>query len=159
MKLFTTDEVAKILSLPDNRVRSYVRAGFLAPTRGRRRQLQFTFQDLLLLKTAKGLLDSSVPAKTIVRMLSSLKRQLPEDQHLSRIKIYADGRRVVAWDGKARWQPDSGQFVFNFDAHSVARNIKISRPTRKPAEKKLTAEHWFNVAIELENTSVKEAQR
>jgi tetratricopeptide (TPR) repeat protein len=159
MKLFTTDEVAKILRLPDNRVRSYVRAGFLAPTRGRRRQLQFTFQDLLLLKTAKGLLDSRVPAKTIVRMLSSLKRQLPQDQHLSRIKIYADGRRVVAWDGKARWQPDSGQFVFNFDAQSVTRNVKISRPAPKPSEKKLTAEHWFNVAIELEDTSVKEAQR
>jgi len=159
MKFFTTDEVAKILNLPDTRVRSYVRAGFLAPTRGRKKQLQFTFQDLLLLKTAKGLLDSRVPAKTIIRMLSSLKRQLPDDQHLSRIKIYADGRHVVAWDGKARWQPDSGQFVFNFDAQSVAQKIKIPRPTRKPPEKKLTADHWFNLALELETSSVKDAQR
>ncbi|MGH7824548.1 MAG: tetratricopeptide repeat protein [Candidatus Binatia bacterium] len=159
MKLFTTGEVAKILNLPGNRIRSFVRAGFLAPIRGRSKQLQFTFQDLLLLKTAKGLLDSRVAPKNILRMLSSLKRQLPADQHLSRIKIYADGRRVVAWDGKARWQPDSGQFVFNFDALSVLRKLKLSRPAEKPVKETLTAEHWFNLAVELEATSVKDAQR
>ncbi|MCL6641634.1 MAG: hypothetical protein K6T92_09725, partial [Candidatus Rokubacteria bacterium] len=32
-----------------------------------------------------------------------------------------DGRRVVAWDGTARWQPDSGQFLLHFDADEVAR--------------------------------------
>ena len=63
MKFFTTGEVAKILDLPGARVRSFVRAGFLAPSRGQRKQLEFTFQDLLLLKTAKGLLSSRVPPK------------------------------------------------------------------------------------------------
>src|SRR5688572_9120185 len=159
MKLFTTGEVGKILNLPGQRIRSFVRAGFLAPSRGRSKELQFTFQDLLLLKTAKGLLDSRVAPKKISRMLSSLRRQLPADQHLSRIKIYADGRRVVAWDGKARWQPDSGQFVFNFDALSVLRKVKLSRPVEKPIQKELTAEHWFNLALVLESTSLKDAQR
>ena len=158
MKLFTSGEVAKILDLPGNRVRSFVRAGFVAPSRGRRKHLGFTFQDLLLLKTAKGLINSRVPLKNVIRMLSSLKRQLPDDRHLTTIKIYADGRRVVAWDGRARWQPDSGQFVFNFDADYIARKVKISRPPRPPREK-LTAEHWFNVALELETTSIKEAER
>jgi tetratricopeptide (TPR) repeat protein len=159
MKFFTTGEVAKILDLPDNRVRSLVRAGFLAPARGRGKQLGFTFQDLLLLKTAKGLLNSRVPLKKVTRMLASLKRQLPGDRHLATIKIYADGRRVVAWDGRARWQPDSGQFVFNFDAQEMAKHINISRPASKPAKPQLKAEHWFNLALELESTSVKEAVR
>jgi tetratricopeptide (TPR) repeat protein len=159
MKLFTTGEVAKILSLPGARIRSFVRAGFLAPTRGRRKRLQFTFQDLLLLKTAKGLLDSRVPAKNVLRMLSSLKRQLPDQGHLSSVKIYADGRRVVAWDGKARWQPDSGQFLFNFEARGVARRMKLPPPRSKPAREKLSAEDWFSLAVELEATSTKEAQR
>ncbi|MGH7834049.1 MAG: tetratricopeptide repeat protein [Candidatus Binatia bacterium] len=159
MKLFTTGEVAKILNLPGARIRSFVRAGFLAPTRGRKKGLQFTFQDLLLLKTAKGLLDSRVPAKNVIRMLSSLKRQLPNQEHLSSLKIYADGRRVVAWDGKARWQPDSGQFLFNFEAQSVARKVKLPPPKAKPAQEKLGAEDWFSLAVELEATSTKEAQR
>jgi tetratricopeptide (TPR) repeat protein len=159
MKHFSTGEVAKILNLSDSRIRSFVRAGFLKPVRGEKKPFQFTFQDLLFLKTAKGLLDSRVPAKRIARMISSLKRQLPEERHLSGLRIYADGRRVVAWDGKARWQPDSGQFLFNFDARSVVQKIKLPRERSEPVKQKLTAEYWFNLAIELEATSTAEAEQ
>jgi tetratricopeptide (TPR) repeat protein len=157
MKLFSTAEVAKILNLPDRRIRSFVRAGFLAPVGNKTKTLQFTFQDLLFLKTAKSLLASRVPVKSILRILSSLKRQLPDEQHLSSLKIYADGRRVVVWDGKARWQPDSGQFLFDFDARSVLRTMKVPAP--KPVKTDLTAQHWFNLGIEFEATSTEEAEQ
>ena len=156
MKLFSTSEVTKILNLPDSRIRTFVRAGFLAPARDETKSLQFTFQDLLFLKTAKSLLASRVPAKRIVRILSSLKRQLPDEQHLSSVKIYADGRRVVVWDGRARWQPDSGQFLFNFDARSVIAAVKL--PPSKGAKKDLGADYWFKLGTELEATSAEEAQ-
>lgn len=157
MKLFTTAEVANILDLPDRHIRSFVRAGFLAPTRNGTGTLQFTFRDLLFLKTAKSLLASRVPAKRILRILSSLKRQLPEEQHLSSLKIYADGRRVVVWDGKAQWQPDSGQFLFNFDARSVMRTLNLPPPKRTKAN--LNARYWFTLALEFEKTSAQEAER
>lgn len=177
MKHFTTHEVAKILDVSEGRIRSCVRAGFVSPERGTGRQLQFTFQDLLFLKTTKGLLHARVPVKRIRRMLSSLRRQLPEDQQLTSLTIYADGRRIVAWDGAARWQPDSGQFYFNFDAHDVAEKVDLDlsgRPRRwpnverasrsereppPPASPALTAEQWFNLACELEATSPEEARR
>src|SRR5918999_4223664 len=159
MKLFTTGEVAKILNLPVGRIRSFVRAGFLRPARGRKKSLQFTFQDVLFLKTAKGLLDSRVPSKNITRMLLSLKRQLPGDQHLSSVKIYADNRRVIAWDGEARWQPDSGQFLFNFDARAVVQKLNAPITPVKPQASELSAQHWFDLAFELEESSIKEAQR
>ncbi len=156
MKLFSTAEAAKILNLPDRRIRSFVRAGFIEP-RSEKRDLRFTFQDLLFLKTAKSLLDSRVSSRRIVGMLASLKRQLPEERHLSSVKIYADGRRVVVWDGKASWQPDSGQFLFNFDARSVVRTAKL--PPAKSAQESLNARHWFNLGVELEATSLAEASR
>ncbi len=159
MKHFTTREVAKIVDLPEERVRSCVRAGFLSPIRGPGRQFQFTFQDLLLLKTTKGLLECRVPLKRIRRMLGSLRRQLPDDQQLSSLTIYADGRRVVAWDGSARWQPDSGQFLFNFEAQAVAEQVALPLSPAEPAIPALSAEQWFNLASELEASSKQEAQR
>ncbi len=157
---FTTREVGKILDLPESRIRACVRAGFLSPIRGPGRQLQFAFQDLLLLKTTKGLLDARVPLKRIRRILHSLRRQLPKEQQVSSLTIYADGRRVVVWDGTARWQPDSGQFLFNFEAQAIAD--QVGRPeaaTPEPPPSALTAEQWFDVASELENTSPEEARR
>jgi tetratricopeptide (TPR) repeat protein len=155
---FTTRDTAKILDLPENRIRSCIRAGFLSPTRGQGRRFQFTFQDLLLLKTTKGLLDSRVPLKRIRRMLTSLKRQLPDDRHLASLTIYADGSRIVAWDGAARWQPDSGQFLFNFEVQAVAEAALPMPPAENPAST-LTAEEWFNLAAELEGSSPDEARR
>jgi tetratricopeptide (TPR) repeat protein len=150
--------VAKILNLRDSRIRSFVRAGFLAPARGNKKGLQFTFQDVIFLKTAKGLLDSHVPSKRIIRMLSSLKHQLAKDRHLASVKVYADGKRVIAWDGNTRWQPDSGQFLFNFDARSAMQKVKLSLPRPKRAPEKLTADHWFNLGLDLESSSIQEAQ-
>jgi tetratricopeptide (TPR) repeat protein len=150
--------VAKILHLRDSRIRSFVRAGFLAPTRGNKKSLQFTFQDVIFLKTAKGLLDAHVPSKRVIRMLASLKRQLANGRHLASVKVYADGKRVVAWDGKTRWQPDSGQFLFNFDARGAMQKVKLPPPRAKRATEKLSAEDWFKCALELESSSIKEAQ-
>jgi len=159
MKHFTTREVAKILDLPEERIRSCIRAGLLRPDRGSGRQFRFTFQDLLLLKTTKGLLDSRVPAKRIRRLLASLKRQLPDDRQLSSLTIYADGRRVVAWDGSARWQPDSGQFLFNFEVNRVAEQVVLPVGASEMAAPALTAKQWFDLACELEATSPEEARR
>jgi tetratricopeptide (TPR) repeat protein len=159
---FTTREVAKIALLADARIRSCVRAGVLAPHRGRRGRLEWSFQDLLLLKTTKGLLDARVPLARIKRMVGSLRRQLPEDPALSSVTIYADGQRVVAWDGSARWQPDSGQFLFNFDVQAVASRAKRSEPAPAPkpaaAVPTRTAEQWFNLGCELDATSPEEAR-
>jgi len=158
---FTTRDAAKILDLPEQQIRSCVRAGFLSPIRGAGRRFQFTFQDLLLLKTTKGLLGSRVPLKRIRRMLASLKRQLPDDQHLTSLTIYADGSRVVAWDGAARWQPDSGQFLFNFEVQAVAEQVALPPPpaTAPAPAPALTAQQWANLAVELEGSSPEEAQR
>lgn len=163
MTHFTTSEVAKIATMADGRIRSCLRAGVLSPRRGRGGQLEWSFQDLLLLKTTKGLLDARVPLARIRRMVASLKRQLPDDRALSSLTIYADGRRVVAWDGTARWQPDSGQFLFNFDVQAVASGVK--QPERLPApapetpgQPTRTAEQWFNLGCELDAASPEEAR-
>jgi tetratricopeptide (TPR) repeat protein len=159
---YSAREVARILKLPDDRLRRCLRAALFST----KRSLTFTFQDLLLLKTTKGLLDARVPLARVRKILQSLKRQLPADQQLWNIRIYADGRRVVVWDAEGRWHPDSGQFLFDFEPRAVAEALPFASaqptgtqaPTRQPqAPSSLTAEQWFDVAFELETDSPKEA--
>jgi tetratricopeptide (TPR) repeat protein len=156
---FTTGEVAEILGVPAARIRACVRAGLVRPRRGRGRRLQFGFEDLLLLRTTRDLLDARIPLGRIRRMLASLRRQLPDDEHLQHVTIYADGRRIVAWDGNARWQPDSGQFLFNFDAGRVVEKASGPRRAPAPAVPIRTAREWFDLALELEASSPEEARR
>src|SRR5207249_4379613 len=80
----------------------------------------------------RGLLEKRVPVRQIGAILASLRRQIGE-RPITRLSVYADGRRVVAWDGASRWQPDSGQFLFNFDAAQVMRGACKVAHFRAPA--------------------------
>src|SRR5438093_13781173 len=117
---FSLRETARILEVPEARLRALVRAGFLAPQRGPIGPLSFGFQDLLLLRTTKGLLESGVPMRQIRRVWASLREQLSADVPLSSIAIHTDGEEVVASDGSARWRADSGQVLLNFEASEIA---------------------------------------
>jgi tetratricopeptide (TPR) repeat protein len=155
MKLFSTNEVASILALPRSRVRSFVRAGFIVPERNQKKTLQFSFRDLLFLKTAKGLLDAKVPVKKVIRVLSSLKKHVPKEESLTRFKIYADGRRIVVRDGTVKYQPETGQFLFDFDPQIVLRAAEVT--ARTSAKRNVAARKWFSRGCELEEASPEEA--
>ena len=158
---YTSQEVARILKLSQAQFRSCLRAAVF-PSLTKRRPQQFTFQDLLLLQTAKRLCDAKIPIARVRRILGSLKRQLPEDGALSKLKIYADGRRVVVWDGQARWQPDSGQFLINFEPILPdPPSVRVLKPPVKPIlhTPLRSADQWVVAAMELEADSPEEARR
>src|SRR5206468_3839634 len=117
---YTTEEVARLLGLSPAQIRSYTRAGFLSPARAARGELRFAFQDLVLLRAAKGLMAARIPAAKIRGSLRRLKQQLPRGRALSELRITAEGHRVVARDGALAWNPDSGQLVLDFDVATLA---------------------------------------
>ena len=111
---YSLREAARILDVPEARLRALARAGLLAPQRGPMGPLSFGFRDMLLLRTTKGLLDSGVPMQRIRRIWSSLRGQIGADQPLTSVTIRTEGETVMASDGHTTWQPDSGQFVLDF---------------------------------------------
>jgi tetratricopeptide (TPR) repeat protein len=127
--------------------------------------MRFGFVDLVVLRTMRGLMSKGVPIPQIVRVLTSLRRQIG-GRALTELTIYADGRRVVAWDGRSRWQPDSGQFLFNFEAGRVVRGAQkvAALPKPRPARgdraevAQASADEWCDLAMELEQESPIEAQ-
>lgn len=125
MSGYTAREAAKLVELTVPRVRSLVAARFLSPTRGPRGELRFSFQDLVLLRTAKGLLDAEIPARKIRACLARLRDQLPAGASLTGVSISADANRVVVRDGRSVWSPESGQALFDFQLVELEEKVTV----------------------------------
>jgi tetratricopeptide (TPR) repeat protein len=160
-KVLHTADIARILRLPDTRVRALARAGLCQPLK-RGGMYEFSFQDLVLLRAAHGLLRNSVPLRKVRRSLRELSRQLPADRPLSGVRIYADGKSVVVRDGNAAWQPDSGQAVFTFKVDDLAKKSGVlvqvaqrrGRVTPRKREQGTSAMAWFERGLALEEVDV-----
>jgi tetratricopeptide (TPR) repeat protein len=112
---YTTQDVARMIGVSAGRLRSYLRAGVLTPERGARGELRFSFQDLLLLRTAEGLVSERIPPHRVRRALQKLRARLPSSRPLTGVQLGAEGESVVVQEDGARWQAESGQVLLAFD--------------------------------------------
>jgi tetratricopeptide (TPR) repeat protein len=155
---YSAAELCRILRLNESQLRACLRAALL-PVPRPQVSLTYSFQNLVLLRTAKGLTDAGVSVGKIRKVLECLQRQLGEDASISSLKIYASGKRVVVWDGASRWQPDSGQFLLNFETSQMLPPRELQpRPHAKRTERE-AANGWFQRALALEEDSPEEARR
>lgn len=115
MSGYTTQDVAKMIGVSSGRLRAYLRAGVLAPERGERGELRFSFQDLLLLRKAEGLVKQRIPAHRVTRALRMLRDRLPDTHPLTGVHLGAEGESVVVHEGGSRWQAESGQMLLSFE--------------------------------------------
>ncbi|MBV8199273.1 MAG: tetratricopeptide repeat protein [Acidobacteria bacterium] len=129
---YSTREVAALLDMSEAQIRSCARAGFVAPQIGPRGELLFSFQDLVLLRTARALLAARIPRRRIRIALQNLHAQLPKGQPLTAVRISAQGHHVVARDGGEAWHPESGQTLLDFEVADLAREAGAFEP-RRPA--------------------------
>ena len=109
-------DVEKLLRLPRSTIRSLIDAGFVSPVRGPRNAWLFSFQDLIVLRTARALAVANVPRKRITKSIRELRRHLPESMPLSGLSICAVADRVVVKEGRSRWLADSGQYLLAFES-------------------------------------------
>lgn len=160
---YRTGEVSRLLGLSEGQVRSYVRAGFLHPHRGSRREYLFTFQDLVLLKAAQGLMAARIPAQRVKKALSHLADALPGGRSLAALRISAEGGEVVARAEGEAWNPESGQLILDFEVGELAAQVsplthRAVAAVHERAES-LSAEDWYELGWELEATAPAEAAR
>lgn len=158
---YSTRDVAALLGLTVAQIRSCVRAGFLSPGQGPRGEHRFSFQDLILLRTAKGLLAARVPHRRIHLALRNLREQLPEGRSLTGVRISAQGHHVVVRDGREVWNPESGQALLDFEVSELARGAaSLQRADERNRVKKAEpdpAEAWYERGVEIEDDDPAEA--
>ena len=130
MQPYGVRDVERLLHLSRGQLRSLVAAGFVTPGRGAGKRWSFSFQDLIVLRTAQALLAADVPQRRIVRSLKRLRNHLPESMPLSGLSIGAVGERVVVKEGASRWQADSGQYLLAFEGDPASGSLSVvDQPT------------------------------
>jgi len=145
-------DVERLVGIPRATIRSLIAAGFVSPARGARNSLRFSFQDLIVLRTAQALADADVPPRRITKSLKELRRHLPESMPMSGLSIGAVADRVVVKEGGSRWQAESGQYLLAFEGDPAAGSLSV-------VERKPEATDWFAAAVALEGRDADGALR
>jgi len=160
MSGYRTKEVAELIGLNTDQVRHYVRRKLVQPSRGARGEFRFSFQDVVLLKTAKGLMDASVSTRKAYRALVKLKKELEQVKSLSSVRIYADGSSVVVRDDTHVWEVETGQAQFDFSTQELAGNVaEIANKHVHEATvaDDLDTDEWYNLGLDLEEVDPEKA--
>jgi tetratricopeptide (TPR) repeat protein len=156
-------EVERLLGLSRSTILRLVAGGFVSPARGPRRAYRFSFQDLIVLKTARALALARIPGRRIGRSLRALRAQLPASVPLSGLKISAVGDQVAVHVGERRWQADSGQYLLELDVRfsrgalrvlervAPSGGASLARGRRTPVQRRSEAQRWFERGQDLES--------
>ena len=150
---YTLAAVQSLLGLSRSMIESLVALGFVAPGRGRRQEYLFSFQDVVLLRTAASLQAAKIPVRKILRSLDLLRRRLPAELPLSGLRISAVGSEIAVHEGTTRWHPESGQLLMDFEVRPSGETVQFSPPEEAPmpeAGGRPTALDWYRAAGELE---------
>lgn len=156
----STKEVAELIGFNTDQVRHYVRRKLVQPARGERGEYRFSFQDVVLLKTAKGLMEASVSTRKAYRALVKLKKELEQVKSLSSVRIYADGTNVVVRDDTHVWEVESGQATLDFDMQDLTDNVaEITKKHISDAAiaDNLDTDEWYNLGLDLEEVEPEKA--
>ncbi len=168
MTTYTLREIQAMLGISRSAIASLMAAGFVSPGRGRRHEYRFTFQDVVMLRTAHSLREAQIPGRKIFRSLRRLRDSLPSELPLSGLRITAAGNELAVRHGDTQWQVDTGQLLLDFEVRPSGASVSVlskplaesrgaaGTPARGTADEEATtpagvdAPYWFGRGTELE---------
>ncbi|MDM0059102.1 tetratricopeptide repeat protein [Variovorax fucosicus] len=105
--------VLQTLGLTRHAVLKLMELGFVRPVKEDGKAWKFSFQDVVLLRSAHELRAARIPTRQILKALRQLKASLPAEKPLQGMRITAEGDRVTVRSEEAHWEPQSGQYVLD----------------------------------------------
>src|SRR5690606_19393070 len=148
MAEYSLREVVQLAGLSRHIVRRLAQEGVVAPARGRNREYRFSFQDLIVLRTARGLYAANIAPRRVLRALKRLRSLLPESVPMCGLRVSALGSDVVVHESAYLWEADSGQLLLDFDLRTDSgAPLLIERHRAQPSD----ATTHFESACRLED--------
>ncbi len=122
--LYTVAEVARLFGYKPSRLRYWHRSGLLGPSARVAGRNYYTFQDLVGVRSAKGLLEQGVPLQQVRRSVESLREAFPKTTRpLSELRVLVDGRTVLVQDDSGTYEPTTGQTVLEFRIDGLESDV------------------------------------
>jgi tetratricopeptide (TPR) repeat protein len=148
METYTLRRIQSMLGISRAVIGGLMDSGFVTPSRGKRGEYRFTFQDVVLLRTAYSLQEARIAPRKILQSLRRLKATLPSELPLTGLRISAVGNEIAVKEGDTQWHVDSGQLLFDFEVKTVQGSVSVLSATPEPVCE--TPIDWFGRGIELE---------
>ena len=160
--LYSVSEVARVFGIKRSRLRSWDRSGFIQPSGRSGRRRYYTFQDLIGLRVAKGLLDEGVPLRRVRKSVEALRSSLPRvARPLNELRVVADGQTVLVRAEEGTFEPTTGQLVLDFEVSSlrddVVRVLK-SHPRSNATRQKAYELYLEGCRLDEEETTIDRAE-
>ena len=179
---FSPEQVCRMLAISERQLTAWERQGLVQPSRqgtengergtgnreqGRSRRAkqagsgdrQFTFSDLITLKTLLQLRQNGVPVARLRMAHAALKAKLAEvEKPWSELQIKGSGKKLTVQFQGATMEAITGQLLLDYgrrdqrDGEATLRPFQRSANPRKrsPAEKKAIAERFFMAGLRYE---------
>jgi tetratricopeptide (TPR) repeat protein len=141
---YTMRGIEEMLGFGRSVITGLIDAGFVSPARGARNEYRFTFQDVVLLRTAYQLRAAKIPPRKMLSSLRQLRERLPQELPLSGLRIRAIGNDVAVRTADAGWEAQSGQLLMDFEIAASQGSISFFQRNPDPVEPQAaTAADWF----------------
>src|SRR5579862_6867833 len=124
MHEFDSKDLKRLFGIPASQVRALIRAGHIRPLKKAGR-LSYSFQDLIVLRTAGSLRAAKIPAQRINRTLREIRESLPGEMPLSGLSITAIGDRIVVREGRALRESGSGQYTLELEVSEQGGDLVV----------------------------------
>lgn len=157
MHEFDTKELKRLFGIPASQVRALIRAGHIHPVKKAGR-LSYSFQDLIVLRTAGSLRAAKIPAQKINRTLREIRASLPSTLPLSGLSIVAVGDRIVVREGQALRESDTGQYALALEVIDKGGDLLVIDRRDAAAAAVDSADELFEKALVLEDSDADAAQ-
>lgn len=132
-------------------------AGYIGASSGR--ETDYTFQELILLRTVSALHSSGVPTRTINRTLRQLRPWLDASSPMSRLSLAAAAAGIHVRDGRSLWEPASGQYALALEMIGFEADVvPIVSHGNSMKKKHNTAHRHYLRGTELEEADIKAAR-
>jgi tetratricopeptide (TPR) repeat protein len=137
-------------------VGALARARYITPTAAGGKTL-YTFQDLLILRTASALKAAKISTPQITAALGNIRATLPPGSLLTTLALAASGKDLLVKDGAKTWEVTTRQYSLPL-SESKCATVTALVPAPSPSPAYLDAEKHYARGHALEDADVDAAR-